>query len=219
MASWLVKAGLFCLMVRFFFPRVFLIPAVVIAGVLYAAACLARFRVLLDRAAGEVAITTGLWTRRVPLALIERVDEVLRFGAEIEIAGGQSLTFSPFRKRRRLARLLKIRTGFEGMELAVTQAAAAARAADPGRAAAAKAAAEAAEARRTIPFAGIACGCGAFSLAAAVAVRPQAGGWLVHSVAVLLQIFYGTAAVAAYLVGAWMLYTGLRERRTAREPG
>jgi hypothetical protein len=219
MASWLVKAGLFCLMVRFFFPRVFLIPAVVIAGVLYAAACLARFRVRLDRAAGEVAITTGLWTRRVPLILIERVDEVLRFGAEIELAGGQSLTFSPFRKRRRLARLLKIRTGFEGMELAITQAAAAARAADPGRAAAAKAAAEAAQSRRTIPFAGVACGCGAFSLAVAVSVRPQAGGWLVHSVAVLLQIFYGTAAIAAYLVGAWMLYTGLRERRTAREPG
>ena len=69
MASWLVKAGLFCLMVRFFFPRVFLIPAVVIAGVLYAAACLARFRVRLDRAAGSVAVTTGWWTRRVALLL------------------------------------------------------------------------------------------------------------------------------------------------------
>jgi len=219
MASWLVKAGLFCLMVRFFFPRVFLIPAVVIAGVLYAAACLARFRVRLDRAAGSVAVTTGWWTRRVPLILIEGVDEVLRFGAEIEIAGGQTLSFSPFRKRRRLARWLKIRTGFEGMELAITQAAAAARAADPGRAAAAKAAAEATQSRRTIPFAGVACGCGAFSLAVAVAVRPQAGGWLLHSVAVLLQIFYGTAGVAALLAGAWMVHSALSERRTAREPG
>jgi hypothetical protein len=67
MASWLVKVGFLYLMVRFFFPHVFLMPAMVIAGVLYAAACLAWFRVLLDRAAGEVAITIGLWRRRVPL--------------------------------------------------------------------------------------------------------------------------------------------------------
>jgi hypothetical protein len=79
MASWLVKVGFFLLMVRFFFPRVFLMPAIVIAVVLYVAACLARFRVLLDHAVGEVAITIGLWTRRVPLIRIERVEEVLRF--------------------------------------------------------------------------------------------------------------------------------------------
>jgi hypothetical protein len=83
MASWLVKAGFFYLMMRFCFPRVFLMPAMVIAGAAYAAACLARFGVLLDRAAGEVAITIGLWTRRVPLIQVERVEEVLRFGAEI----------------------------------------------------------------------------------------------------------------------------------------
>ena len=33
MASWLVKVGFFLLMVRFFFPRVFLMPAIVIAVV------------------------------------------------------------------------------------------------------------------------------------------------------------------------------------------
>lgn len=219
MASGLVKAGFFCLMVWFFLPRVFLIPALVIAGVLYAAACLARFGVLLNRAAGEVAITIGLWTRRVPLILIERVEDVQRFGAEIEIAGGQTLTFSPFRKRRRLARLLKIRTGFEGMALAIMQAAAAARAADPGRAAVLKAAAAAAQSRRRIPGACAACGSGVFSLAVAAAIRPQSGGWLVHSVAVLLQIFYGTAGVAALLIGAWMLHSMLSDRRTARQPG
>jgi hypothetical protein len=216
MASWLVKVGFFCLMMRFCFPRVLLMPAVVIAAVLYIAGCLAPFRVLLDHAAGEVAITVGLWTRRVPLILIERVEEVLRFGAEIELAGGDTFTFGPFRKRRRLTRLLKIRTGFEGMELAITQAAAAARAADPGRAAAAKAAAGAARSRRTIPGACVACGCGVLALAVAVGVQPQAGGWLVRSAALLLRIFYGAGGVAALLIGAWMLRSALRNRRTAR---
>jgi hypothetical protein len=191
-------------------------PAMVLAGVLYAAACLARFRVLLDRAAGEVAITIGLWTKRVPLIRVERVEEVLRFGAEIEIAGGLTFTFSPFRKRRRLVRLLKIRTGFEGMELAITQAAATACAADPGRAAAAKAAAETAQSRRMIP---VVCGCGVFALAVAVAVQPQAGGWFVYSVAVLLRIFYGAGGAAALLAGAGMLHGALRDRRAVRGQG
>ncbi len=208
MASWLVKVGFFGLMMRFFFPRVFLMPALAIAGVLYAAACLARFRVLLDRAAGEVAITIGLWTRHVPLIRVERVEEVLRFGAEIEIAGGQTFASSPFRKRRRLARLLKIRTGFEGMELAITQAAAVARGAGSGRAGA-----ETAQSRRTISGAWVACGCGVLLLVVAVAVQPQATGWFVHSVAVLLRIFYGAGGVAVLLIGAAMLRSALRERR------
>lgn len=214
MASWLVRLGVFYLMMWFFFPRVFLAPAMVIAAVLYAAACLLRFRVLLlDRAAGEVAITIGLWTRRVPLVRIERVEEVRRLGAEIELAGGVTFTFSPFRKRRRLERLLKIRTGFEGMELAITQAAAAARAADPGRAAAVKAAAEAAQSRRTIPGACVAIGSGVLALAVAVAVQPQASGWPVRFAAVLLQLFYGSGGVAALLIGIWMLRSALRNRR------
>jgi len=52
MASGLIKIGFFYLVMRFFFPRVFLTPAMVIVGVLYIAGVLARFRVLLDRAAG-----------------------------------------------------------------------------------------------------------------------------------------------------------------------
>ena len=66
----------------------------VIAGVVFVTACLARFRVLLDRGAGEVAITIGLWTKRVPLVRIERVDEILRFGAEIKITGGMTFAFA-----------------------------------------------------------------------------------------------------------------------------
>jgi hypothetical protein len=217
--SSLLKAFVFCLMVRFFFPRVFLIPAVVIAGALCAAGCLARFWVRLDRDAGQLAITVGWWTRRVPLIRIDRVEEVLRFGAEIEIAGGVTLTHSPFRKRRRLARLIRIRTGFEGMELAITQAAAAARAADPAGAAAARAASKPGWSRHAVPGAGVVFGCGVLSVAVAAAVRPQAGGWVVHSVAVLLQIFYGAAGVAAALIGAGLLYGALRSRRTARRLG
>ena len=56
-ASGIVKLGVFYLVLRFFFPRVFLTPALVIAGVLFVASCLARVRVRLDRSAGEVAIT------------------------------------------------------------------------------------------------------------------------------------------------------------------
>jgi len=216
MASGLVKVGFFYLVMRFFFPRVFLTPAMVIVGVLYIAGLLTRFRVLLDRTAGEVAITIGLWTKRVPLIRIERVDEILRFGAEIKLAGGVAFAYSPFRKRRRLARFLKIRTGFEGMELAITQAAAAARAADPGRAAAAKADADAALSRRTIPFACAVCGCGVLSLAVAVAVAPQAGGWLVHLVAVLLRIYFVAGGIVALLAGAGILHSALRNRHTAR---
>jgi hypothetical protein len=180
-------------MMRFFFPRVFLMPALVIAGVLYAAVCPARFRVLLDHAAGEVAISVGLWTKRVPLIRIARVQE-LRFGTEIGFVGGVTVTFSPFGKRRRLVRFLRIRTGFEGMELAITQAAAAALAADPRRAADATAVAEAARSRHVFRWACVACGWGLFSLAVAVAVQPQASGWLMHSVAVLPRIFWGQAA-------------------------
>ena len=217
--SSLVKVGLFYLMVRFFFPRVFLTPAMVLAGVLFVAGFLARVQVLLDRAAGEVAITIGFWTKRVPLIRIERVDEILRFGAEIKIVGGMAFTFSPFQKRRRLARLLRIRTGFEGMEVAVTQAAVAARAADPGGAAAATAAGQARQSRRTIPMASTVCACGLFSLAVAVAVQPQADGWLVPSVAMLLRVYYGAGGVLALLIGAGILRSALRNRHGARPAG
>jgi hypothetical protein len=216
-ASGLVKLGLFYLVLRFCFPRVFLTPALVIAVVAYVAGILARVRVRLDRAAGEVAITIGWWTKRVPLLRIERVDEVMRFGGEIKIAGGTSFGFSPFKKRRWLARLLKIRTGFEGIEAAITAAAAAARAADPVGAAAVQAAAKAAQSRRAIPAACVAFAGGVLSLAIAVAARPQAGGWLVHLVAVVLRIYFVAGCLVALPISAGILYSALRQRRTARQ--
>jgi hypothetical protein len=219
MAAGLVKVGLTYLVMRYLFLPVFLVPVMVIAGVLYLAGLLARPRVRLDRAAGEVAITLGWWTRRVPLIRIERVDQARRFGAEIKIVGGAGFALSPLGKRRRLARLLKIRTGFEGMELAITQAAASARAADPDRAAAVRAAAEAAQSRRTIPLACAACGIGLLSLAVTLAVRPQAGGWLVHLAAALLRIYFVVGGIVALLIGAGILSSALRNRHTAGQQG
>ncbi len=176
----LIYPCLLYVMMRFFFPRVFLMPVMVMAGVLYVALCFARFRVVLDRADGEVAIT-GLWTRHVRLTQIERI-EVLRSGAEIRIAGGVTYGFGPFRKRRWLQRLLPVRSGFEEMDLAITQAAAAARAADPGRAAAEDAASRRAASRRKAPLAGFACGAGAsLFFAGRGRCSPVAGRWLART--------------------------------------
>lgn len=212
----LVYVGLLYVIMRFLFPRVLLIPVMVTAGVLYVALCLARIRVVLDWADGEVAITTGLWTRHVRLTQIERV-EVRRSGAEIKIASGETFGFGPLWKRRWLERLLRVRTGFEGMDRVISQAAADARAADPGRAAAEDADSRRAVSRRKIPGACFACSVGLFSLAVAAVVQPQAGGWIVHSVALLLRIYCVIAGGLAMLIGAWLVCSAWRDRHTARQ--
>jgi hypothetical protein len=79
----LIYPCLLYVMMRFFLPRVFLMPVMVMAGVLYVALCFARFRVVLDRADGEVAITVGLWTRHVRLTQIERVEVRVRCGSVV----------------------------------------------------------------------------------------------------------------------------------------
>lgn len=214
-ARGLIGLGLCFVVMRFFFPRALLIPVLVIAGLSYFTSCSARFRVVLDHAAGEVAVTTGFWTRHVPLIQIKRVEEVLRFGAEIELTDRWSYTFSPFRKRRWPERQVQLRTGFEGMELAITEAAAAARAASPGRTSGEDAKSRRAAARREMPGACLACGAGLFLLGAAALVQPQAGGWAVHSMALLLRIFYGAGGVAVLLIGARSLRRAWRGRCTA----
>jgi hypothetical protein len=103
----LIYVGLLYVILRFFFPRHLLMPVMVPAGVLYVALCFARIRVVLDRVGGEVAITTGLWTRHVRLTQIERI-EVRRLGARIKVAGGEVVGFGFLRKRRWLERLLRI---------------------------------------------------------------------------------------------------------------
>jgi hypothetical protein len=216
MAYGLVQVGFAYLLVRFFYPHVFLVPVMVIAGAAYVAGCLARFRVVLDQAAGQVAITAGFWTRRVPLIRVERVEEISHVGAEINLVGGKSFAFRPLRKRRRLARFLKLRTGFEGIELATTQAAVAACIDDPAGAAAVRAAS--AKPARDILGACAAFGFSAIALALAVAVQPQAGGWLVHSLAVVLRVYFGLMGCAVgLLVGAGILYGAVRDRYDARQ--
>ena len=103
------------------------------------------------------------------------------------------------------------------MDRAITQAAAAARAAAPGRAAAEDAASRGAASRRKAPLAGFACGAGLLLLAVAAVVQPQAGGWLAHSVALLLRIYFGVCGVVAVLIGACLLLSAWRDRRTARQ--
>ena len=131
----LIELGLLYVIVRSFFPHAFLRPVMVVAGALFIALCFARLQVTLDPVDAEVGITIGFWTRHVRLTQVERV-EVRRFGTEIRVANGESYQFGPMPKFRLLESLLPIRSGFEGMDLAITQAAADARAADPDRAAA-----------------------------------------------------------------------------------
>ena len=129
----LIYPCLLYVMMRFFFPRVFLMSVMVMAGVLYVALCFARFRVVLDRADGEDAASRG------------------------------------------------------------------------------------AASRRKAPLAGFACGAGLLSLAVAAVVQPQAGGWLAHSVALLLRIYFGACGVVAVLIGTCLLLSAWRDRRTARQ--
>jgi hypothetical protein len=195
----------------FFFPHVFLVPGTVLTGLLYLARCLMPARVRLDHARGELAITFGWWTRHVRLDRIRQVDEVFRFGAVIATRDGWTYRISLFRKRRRLERWLRIRTGFEGMDLAITQAAAA-RAQDDDPAWSADDASS--------PVGGLdaclLCGLGAARVALAVLVRPQAGGWLLHAAADLLTFWWGIVGAVVGLAGVWLLCRALTRAVSAR---
>lgn len=120
-----------CVLMWFFFPHVLLVPAATVVAAECLAVLVLPFRVVLDPGRGEVAITVAFWTRHVPLTDVVRVEESGRLRAEIVTAGGWSFGIGPFAKRRWLAAWL--RTGFEGMEAAVTQAAEVARAGAPAR--------------------------------------------------------------------------------------
>jgi hypothetical protein len=58
---------------------------------------------------------------------------------------------------------------------------------------------------------------GLFSLAVATAVQPQAGGWPVHSVALLLRICCVMAGGLAMLMGTRLVLSAWRDRHTARQ--
>jgi hypothetical protein len=130
----IVDIGLLGVFMWFFFPHALLVPVMAVAAAGFAAVFILPSRVvLLDAGRGEVAITVALWTRHVPLTQVTRVEQV-GLGAEISTGDGWSYGFTPFAKRRRLVTRLRprLRTGFEGMETAITRAAAVARGDDPG---------------------------------------------------------------------------------------
>ena len=204
--------GLVYAVMWFFFPHALLVPVMAVVAAGFVATFILPFLVVLDPGRGEVAITVAFWTRHVPLTQVARVDESRRLGVEIAIAGGWSCEIGPLAKRRRLAAWLRprFRTGFEGVEQAVTQAAEAARAGAPAPEAGA------------VAGAGGACllaACGLLLLALAVLVRPQTGGWLVNAGAVALRIMYGAGGVVIVLIGAVLLYRAWHDRRVAGQPG
>ena len=162
--------------------------------------------------AGELAITI-FWTVHVPLAQIKSVKE-LPFGVKIKTVGsvyefgGRTWYF------RLLKGLLRIRTGFEGMERAVAQAVATVRAASSE-----DAEPEGAASQPGILIACLFLGGGLLALAVAVAVQPQAGVWLVHILAWLLRIYFDAGGFVVMLLGAWFLHNALRDRRDVRRLG
>lgn len=206
-ARGLAGVGFACVMMWLFFPRVFFVPVVVIVGVMYVSLFIGPTRVTLDRLGGEVAITTGLWTRHVRLTQIKRV-KVRRSEFKIRTRGKKNDIGVSWMSRS-TERLLRIRSGFEGMDRAITRAAAAARAAEPGRAAAADAVS-----RRKIPAFCYLFGVGLLSLGAAAVVQPQAGGWLVSAAAVVLRIGYAALGGVAMLIGAGLVCGAWRARRS-----
>lgn len=208
----IIGSGLCYVMVRFLFPHALLVPVMAVAAVLTVSAVCTPVRVLLDRGRGEVAITIGFWTRRVPLTQVTRVDEARTLGAWIGVGNGVTYGFAPFSKRRLLSAWLRprLRTGFEGMEAAITRAAAVARGDDPdsplpgdnGSA-------------RGVRSACLLAGAGLLVMAAAALIQPQAGGWLVHAVALALTAMYWAGGGVTVLIGLAML---VREWRDHHRP-
>jgi hypothetical protein len=209
-------AGVSAVVTWYCFAHVLLIPDTVIGTVSVLCWVLAPGRVVLDPAGGEVTVTIAFWPRRVPLARVTSVDEVLRLGAKISFAGRRGAEwgygFTPFRRRGWLERRLRVRTGFEGMELAITEAIAAGRGAgpDPGGPSAVTA-----PSAHGFLGAGLAAGLGVLALVLAVLARPQADGWLVHAAALVVRAWFGMWGVALVLAGGALLVVAWRARRLA----
>jgi len=208
----LAYAGLGCVVMWFFFPHALLVPAMAVAAAGFAAILVLPSRVVLDPGRGEVAITIACWTRRVPLTQVTRVKEV-GLGAEISTGDGWSYGFfTPFAKRRRLVAWLRprLRTGFEGVETAITRAAAVARGDDqdaplPGT---------------TGSAGGVLAPClltgfGLLWLAAALLIQPQAGGSFVRVAAHLLIALSWLVGAVIVLIGGVLLREAWRDRRAA----
>lgn len=209
----IIDVGVCYVVMRYLFPHVLLVPVTVVVSLSSLARCAARFRVVLDSEAGQVAVTYGPWTRRVPLPRVERVEEVLRFGTEIRFRDGVHFSYSPLKRRRRLGRTLRMRTGFEGMDLAITEAAAAARAGLPD-----PPAGQGLSGTRPVVAASLISGVALLLLTVSALVEAQAGGWVVHAAAVLLRVWFGAWGAVLLLWGSVEFCRTWRRRHTARQP-
>lgn len=201
--------GFWYLVLFLLFPHVLLILFVAIAA-LYSSAVFVRLRVALDPGLGEVRIKIGWWTRRIPLSEIESVDEVLRFGAGIRLRNGTSLSIGPSKKSRgRLARWLRIRTGFEGVELSVIEAVATARAAAGLDKVAAPESTPPGYPLGLAIFAG-----GLIAMGCAILVHPQVDVPVIHVAATLLTIWCAFWSAVLLLVSGGILFSRVRRART-----
>lgn len=200
------------IVLRLFIVHVLLVPLTAAACVLLILSPFIRTGVRLDPARQQVAVTVAWWTHHIPLAEIESVDQILRFGAQIR-GTRVTYTFSPFRKRRWLERHLHVRTGFEGMELAITDATARARA----QAGLDERAGRASQA--SFPAAALLCGLGLAAIAAPpLLVRPQVHSHLVHVLATLLQVWWIIGGAVGILFGLCLLVSRIRNGRPGRPP-
>ena len=207
----IVDVGLLGVLLWFFFPHVLLVPVMAVAATGFVAICILPSGVLLDPGRGEVAIAFAFWARRVPLAQVTRVKQA-GLGAEISTGDGWSYGFTPFAKRRRLVTWLRprLRTGFEGMETAITRAAAVARGDDPDARLPGKTGSACG-----VLAAGLLTGFGLLWLATAMLIQPQASGALVHVAAHLLTAVSWLVGAVIVLVGVVLLGQAGRDRRAA----
>jgi hypothetical protein len=211
-AQGIINVGLCYVLLWFFFPHALLVPVMAVAVVLCLAYVVQPFRILLDLGGGELVITQAYWTRHVPLTRVTRVDAAGRLGAEIAVGNGRSYGITPFARRRLLTAWLRprLRTGFEGMEAAITRAAAVARGADPDSPLPGD--------NGSMRGAGLAClfaAAGLLNLGVAALIRPQTGGRLVHDVALALRTLAGVGGAAVVLISAWMLFRTWRDQHAA----
>jgi hypothetical protein len=207
----IVDVGLLGVLMWFFFPHALLVPVVAVVAAGFVATLVLPSRVLLDPGRGEVAITIACWTRHLPLAQFTRVREV-GLGVEISPGDGWTYGFTPFARRRRLVAWLRprLRTGFEGMEIAITRAAAVARGDDqdaplPGKTGSA----------HSVLGACLVTGFGLLWLAAALLIQPQTGGSLVRVAAHLLIALSWLVGAMIVLIGVVLLGQAWHDRRAA----
>jgi hypothetical protein len=198
----LINAGVCYVIVRFLFPQVFLLPVTIIAAAVGLGLSVTPYRVILDRAEGKVAVRKGPWTRHARLTEVI-VDEDGLSRIVVKIRGAVELRVLPFRGR---CRWLRLRSGFEGMDLALAAAVAAIGGSrNP--------APEHRESRHPVLYGALLIAGGVLGVVLASLVQPQVNGWFVHAAAWVLRFWFGAPGAVLMLIGAWTLYSGWHSYR------